>query len=121
MAIAVSGLGVLVALMGAVGIVQPRHLVALVERWPSPTRFRIAVVVRLVVGAFLLWVAPECRAPTLVRVVGIVALVAALAILAMGRERLDALIAWWLPRDGMLRSSALFALALGALMIYAGA
>ena len=53
MAFVVSILGVLIALVGVVGIVQPARLVALVERWPSVTRFRIAFGVRLVLGVVL--------------------------------------------------------------------
>ena len=116
-----AGLGVLAALIGVIGIARPQFLVNLVEHWQSPTRFRIAVIVRIVLGVVLLIVAPSCRVPVIVSAIGVIAIVAALIILAVGRLRLDAFIKWWLIRPRLVGLSAVFAVAFGALLIYAGA
>ena len=121
MAIVVSILGALIALIGVVGITQPQRLISLVEHWNGPSQFTFAVVIRVVLGVVLLVAAPECRLPTVVRVIGWITIVAALSILIIGRARLDSFIAWWLGRPGLLRLSAILSIAFGVLLIYAGA
>ena len=121
MSVIVSILGILTATIGFMGVAQPRRIVSLVEYWDGPTRFRLAVVVRLVLGVFLLVASPDCRLPTVVSVLGIIAIVAALAILIVGQQRLDSFIGWWLTRPAaVIRVSALFAIAFGVLLVYAG-
>ena len=71
MAIIVTVLGVVIALIGVIGLARPRSLITLVQHWQSPARFWFAVVIRLVLGAVLLAVAPDCRAPLVIRVVGV--------------------------------------------------
>ena len=121
MTVIVSILGVLAAAIGLMGVAQPRRIINLVEYWDGPTRFRLAIVVRLVLGVVLLVVAPDCRLPIVVSVLGIIAIVAAVAILIVGQRRLDSFIGWWLTRPpAVIRVSALFALAFGVLLVYAG-
>ncbi len=79
------------------------------------------MVVRSVLGVVLLSVAPACRAPLLGRIVGVISIVAALGILALGRERLDAFIGWWLMRPELIRISAIVAVGFGVLWVYAEA
>ena len=121
MAIIVSVLGVVIALIGVMGVANPRSLNKLVQRWQSPARFGFAVVIRVVLGVVFLAVAPDFRAPLVVRIVGVISVVAALAILIVGRVRLDAFIEWWLRRSpALLRLWATVAIAFGALLVYAG-
>ncbi len=80
----------------------------------------LAVVIRLVLGAMFLAVAPDCRAPQVIRVVGAISIVAAIAILILGRVRLDAFIEWWLGRPELIRVSATAVIAFGGLLVYAG-
>ena len=118
----VSFLGVLAATVGLMGLANPKSIVVLVERWRGPTRFRLAVGVRLILGVILLAVAPSCRLPGLVQIIGVISIVAAMVILIAGQERLDSFIWWWLKRPPkIIRVSALFAFAFGILLIYAGA
>ena len=121
MAIIVSILGVFIVLIGAAGIAKPKCLIDLVNHWDGRTRFWIAIIVRVVLGIVLLAVAPGCRLPMLVRIIGVIAIVAALCVLILGRARLDAFIRWWLLRPALIRVSAIFAVAFGALLVYAGA
>ncbi len=122
MAIIVSVLGVLIAAIGLLGVAKPKSLIDLAAYWRNPTRFWVAVLFRLILGVVLLFAAPTCRLPMLVRVVGILAIVAAVGILALGPTRLDAFIRWWLVRSpAFIRSWALIAVAFGVLLIYAGA
>lgn len=122
MAILVSILGVLAAAVGLIGLAQPRRIINLINYWEGPTRFRLAIAVRLVLGVVLLVVASDCRLPAVVTALGVIAIVAAVAILIVGQHRLDSFIAWWLARSpAVIRVSMLFALAFGVLLIYVGA
>lgn len=121
MPIVVSILGALIAILGLVGLVRPSSLAAVVEYWPAPRRFWSAVIVRLVVGTVFLFVAPFCRLPVVIQAFGILGISAAVVLFLLGKTRFDALIAWWLQGSVRLRCSAVFAIALGVLLAYAGA
>ena len=122
MSVVVSILGVLAAMIGLMGLANPKTIVGLVEYWRGPTRYYVAVGVRMVLGVIFLVVAPSCRLPILVQVLGVISIVAAIVILIAGQERLDSFISWWLKRPpGVIRVSALFAFAFGILLVYAGA
>ncbi len=85
-------------------------------------RFWTAILVRVAIGVLFLLAAPSCRLPVVVQVVGILALIAALAIFLIGRTRLDSFLTWWLGRpQSLIRSWSIVAIGFGALLIYAGA
>ncbi len=57
-----------------------------------------------------------------VTVVGVLMIMAGLAIPLLGKARLKALVAWWLLKpDSIIRVPALIAIALGAGLVWAGA
>ncbi len=115
----VAALGAVIVLVGLVGLGQPGRFRAMFEAMDSQTRFVLGVGIRLVMGALLLWVADELRHPQVMRILGVVAIAAALGILVAGRARLDRLVDWWLRLDdGLLRLSAAFAAAFGAFLVY---
>ncbi len=122
MAVLVSIVGALAAVVGLMGLANPKVIVNLVKYCEGPMRFRLAVGVRLVMGVVFLIAAPACRLPVVVQVLGVIAIVAAFVLLIVGQKRLDTFITWWLSRPpAVVRVAALFALAFGALLIYAGA
>lgn len=114
----VTVIGVLAVMIGLVGVVRPRALIAMVQSFGGPTRFWFAVVLRILIGIALIGVAPACTHPLAVRILGGVAIFAGLVILATGQQRLDATIAWWTASDAKVRGSALFAIAMGVLFVY---
>lgn len=112
-------LGVLIVLLGLTGLVQPDRFRKLFTSMDSRTRFVLAIVIRLAIGALLWILADELRHPQVMRVLAVIALVAAVALLIMGRDRLDRLIGWWLAQsDSVLRVSALFAAAFGGYLVF---
>ena len=122
MPVIVSVLGVVAAIIGLMGLANPESIVVLVEYWRGPTRFRLAIGVRIVLGIVFLIVAPACRLPVLVRAIGVISIVAAIVILIIGQKRLDLFIGWWLTSPpAVVRISGLFAFLFGVLLIYAGA
>ena len=119
MRIIVAGIGFFGVLIGMVGLLAPERFRALFKLTTSQTRFLVAIIVRLVVGAFFWIAADELRLPQVMRIIAAISIFAAVGILFMGRERLDGLIDWWLSRpDGLLRLSALFAATFGGFLIY---
>ena len=85
----------------------------------SPTRFGLAIGIRVAMGALLWWLADELRHSQVMRLLAVIAFFAAVVILVMGRERLDRLINWWLSlNDGLIRVSCIFAAAFGAYLVY---
>ena len=111
----IAALGVLIAVLGLVGLVQPDRFRSMFGVMDSRTRFVSAVVIRLAMGALLWWVADELRHPQVMRVLAVIAVVAAVVILIAGRARLDRMVDWWLGKpDAVLRVSAIFAGVFGA-------
>lgn len=119
MTVLVAILGVLIALLGLVGLVQPDRFRAMFATMDSRTRFAFAIGIRLAMAGLLWWLADELRHPHVIRVLAVIALLAAIMLPIMGRTRLDKLIDWWLSRpDGLLRLSALLAAGFGGFLVY---
>ena len=119
MTIIVAVLGSLIVLLGLVGLVQPNRFRAMFTAMDSQVRFILAIGIRLAMGALLWWLADELRHPQVIRVLAVIALIAAAVPPIMGRARLDKFIEWWLLRpDSLLRVSALFAAGFGAYLVY---
>ena len=115
----VAALGALIVVVGLVGLVQPDRFRAMFRALHSSARFWLAVGIRLFFGALLWWLAEDLRHPQVMRVIAVIAVAAAVAILLMGRTRLNRLVDWWLGLDdGLLRLSAAFAAAFGAFLVY---
>ena len=112
-------LGMLAVLLGFTGLAQPARFRAMFTAMDSRTRFVLAIVTRLAIGALLWWLADELRHPQVMRVLAVIAVVAAVGVLVMGRSRLDRLIGWWLGQsDSVLRVSALFSMAFGGYLVF---
>jgi len=121
MVVIVTVLGMLIAAIGLMGVVTPRTFIALVQYLRGPVRYWFAVSIRLVLGVVFLAVAPDCRAPIVVRAIGVVSIAAAFGIIVLGTARLDRFIEWLLGRPlPYVRLWANGAIAFGALLIYAG-
>jgi hypothetical protein len=115
----VAALGALVVVLGLVGLAQPDRFRTLFDVLHSRTRYWLAIGIRLAVGGLLWWLAEELKHPEVVRVLAGLAVLAAIVLLLMGRERLDRMVNWWLAlSNGILRVSAAFAAAFGAYLVY---
>ena len=114
--------GIIIVLMSLFGAVMPASFVGILSIWRGPTRFGSAVIARLVLGIVFIFAAPDCRFPTLVRVVGIIALVAAVLIVIIGPQRRDRFVLWFLVRPhSLIRAWCLLGFGFGVLMFFAGA
>ncbi|MBI2206252.1 MAG: hypothetical protein HYU41_20655 [Candidatus Rokubacteria bacterium] len=109
-----------VATVGAVGVVAPARLLALVRSFGTPVGLWTAAVIRLVLGTALFVVAPESRAPDALRVIGILIFVSGVVTPFVGVARLRRILGWWSARPATFqRAWAASALALGVFLLYA--
>lgn len=112
-------LSLLIAGIGAVGVLAPSVLLALVTHMHGPFGLYFAAALRVVFGTALFLAAPRSRAPRVFRVLGALTIVAGLALPFLGVERFDALLAWWTAQGGATtRVWAAAALAFGLLIAY---
>ena len=121
LAVEISGLlGVFVVLVGAWGVLAPSRMSTLVDRFGSTGGLWFAAAFRLVLGLALWFAAPQSRAPLLLQVLGVVAIIAAIVIPFMGIERFKAMLGWWTKLStGSQRAWSLVAVALGAAILWA--
>jgi hypothetical protein len=118
--IVVLALGVVVFALSLWGLLVPDKLMKLVmgavdEDWG----IHVAVVVRLVFGAALVIAAPGSRFPLIFEVLGWLAIVAAVVIVLVGRERLRRFVALFKGMSPLLiRIWLLFGAAFGAFLVY---
>ncbi len=113
-------LSLLIAALGGLGVVSPDRLVDVVRRFQTPTGLYVAAAIRIVLGVALFFAAPTSRAPELLRVLGVVILVAGLITPMFGLDRFRRLLEWWLSLGaGFRRAWAAITLVLGLLLAYA--
>ena len=120
-AVEISGLlAVFVLLMGVWGVLAPSRITDLVTRFGSKGGLWFAAGIRLVLGLALWFAAPVSRAPLLLQVLGVIALVAAFVLPLMGVDRFKALINWWTKLSPTaMRFNCLFAVAFGGVILWA--
>ena len=80
----------------------------------------IAVIVRLVLGSALIIVAPASLFPIVFQALGVIAIVAAIALVLMGRERIRRFVAWWSERFSaqIVRLWLLFGMVFAGFLFY---
>lgn len=122
MNIAIAAFGLFVFALGLLGLIQPLGLMSVVERpWRTRLGLYMAVMFRLALGMLLLAGAAYTRFPWVVGGLGVLSLLAAVAIPFIGYERLRRFVEWWMERPpGFIRGWAAVACIFGAFLIYAG-
>jgi hypothetical protein len=107
--------------LGVWGFFAPQKLM----QWVKSTMdaewgFWFAIGVRLLLGATLLVAAPTSNHPPALLIIGWIAIVAAIVVVLMGRQRLRKFVQWFLDRfsPALIRVWLLFAIAFGGFLIY---
>ena len=78
-------------------------------------------VIRLVIGAFLLLAASQCKIPLLILILGIITLASGILIFFLGLEKIKGMLNWILERPQIVRRLLpIVALIYGALLAYGG-
>jgi len=94
--ISLLAIGITIIVLAGWGIFAPEKLMTLVtSAMDKSWGIYIAVIVRLVLGSALIIVAPASQFPVLFQVLGVIAIVAAIVLLLMGRERMRRFLAWF--------------------------
>ena len=113
-------LGVVIFGLSAWGMYSPESLVKLVTRTMNESYgMYLAVIVRLILGASLIVVAPVSRFPIVFAVLGWIAIVAAVGLVFIGRDNVRRILAWFGRfSNSMIRLWLVFGMAFAGFLIY---
>ncbi len=113
-------LGVTVLVLSLWGMYSPASLMKMVSQTMDRAYgMYIAVIVRLVLGAALIIAAPVSHFPTVFLILGWIAIVAAVGLVLIGRERVRRTIRWFERHSvAAIRLWLLFGMAFGAFLVY---
>jgi len=107
-------------ILGVIGVLAPNRLLALAQFTTTPNGIYVAAGVRFAIGLILLGVASRSRFPTILRVLGLLAIIGGFGTLALGSDRARTIVDWILAQGTMLvRAFGIFALAIGGFLAYA--
>jgi len=120
MKIVIQLVGVLIILAGLIILISPAKFRSLFDNFTGQPRYLFAIIVRIVIGTVLLLEAANLRFTIAMQVIGVISIVAAIALLLMGQDRMDRMIDWFLSKtnDNVMRIWSVFALAFGGFLIY---
>ncbi len=117
----VLGFALLIGLACIYGLIFPRKLMKQVDTvWQGKSGMPIAIAVRLILGLHLIAIAPFSKFPLAIKLLGYIAIIAAIAIPIIGRERIDKLLKWFEQSgETIVRLWLLIGLAFAVFLLYA--
>ena len=123
MAVTIAAVGLLIVLIGVFGLLLPSALLGFAERaGSSSTGFLLSIVVRAGLGIVFLFAASSTRFPRAIGALGILSLVAAVALAVIGHARMRKFMHQWTRwPTWFVRASLLLVIGFGAFLIYATA
>jgi hypothetical protein len=108
-----------IAAMGVLMIVSPARANDLARLFADKTGLWVATAVRAILGLGLLAAAGDSKAPALLRILGGLILIVAIAMPLLGLDRHRRMINWWLARDRKIQIiCGAAAFVLGVVLIY---
>jgi hypothetical protein len=120
MSLVVLLLSLFIAAMGGLAIFTPTRANDLARMFAGRSGLYAATVIRLVLGAGLLFVAQSSRAPMALRVFGGIILIAGVLVPFLGLERHRRMIDWWVSAGRTIQLVwGAVALVFGVFLIYA--
>ena len=113
-------MGFIIAGIGVFGVAAPSAFLEFGRSLQTPNVLYIIAAVRVIFGAVLLWVAPVSRTPKILRVLGVLIVIAGVLTPFIGVERPRAMLDWW-STQGPLFTRAWMGVALvfGLFIVYA--
>jgi len=110
----------LASAFGALGIVSPSRLLAVVRYFQTPMGLYLAAGARLLLGVALLFTAPTSRAPDFIYILGVVIIAIGVITPFVGVERYRRILDRWEAQgSAFVRGWAVLALAFGLSLAYA--
>ncbi len=112
-------LSALIVGFGVWGIVKPASLLTFLSRWQTREGLWAGATLRLIFGIALWSAAPLSRFPTTLQIVGVIFIVAGIAMPFIGLARFKSMVAWWLNKPpSFTRVWAVSTLALGVFFVW---
>lgn len=119
MVILVRLFGIVIIVLGALFLVNPKAMRRYVGFWRKEKRIYAGGVLSLLFGIVFLVCASQCRIAWFVVTLGVLGLIKGVLLFVLGAEGLKPMFDWWQGRsDTFLRLYALLPLAFGILLIY---
>jgi hypothetical protein len=116
----VAAIATLILAIGALGVVVPERLVAILSVWSPDTLMAVGIATRLAIGVIFLAGASRCRIPAVITGIGLLALAGAVLLVLLGEPRVDALVQWWTHLPSLaIRAWCALTMLIGALVLYA--
>ena len=113
-------IGLLIAAVGILGIAAPSVLLAFGLSLLTTAGLYIIAAGRVLLGLLLLWVAPASRAPIVLRVLGVFAVIAGVITPFFGVERSRMVLDWWAGQSAAYIQIGMgFVIILGLFIVYA--
>jgi hypothetical protein len=121
MTILIIAFGALMAIAGIVIMIRPGAIVGLLAKYSAELSLHVlAVLVRLVLGVLLVYLAGQSKYPTVIAVIGWLSIIAAVVFALMGRNNFKRLMAWALiVARSMARLAGILAVCFGTFLAYA--
>lgn len=112
--------GVIFVLLGLAAAVKPRGLLGLARKVTVSTWLRLGVfALRLVLGVILLLVAPSTAVPLALQLIGVLLIVSAAIVLAIGNEGVQRIMNWAFGLGPVaVVTGGIIGVAFGAFLIY---
>ena len=112
--------GLFLAAVGLVGVVAPSYILEIGRSLLTPMSLYVVAAFRIAVGVVLLLVAANSRLPVVVRILGIVIILAGVFTLSLGVERSRAILDWWSSQGELFMRLCLAGpLVVGLFIVYA--
>jgi hypothetical protein len=122
MSLVLTVVGFSVVCFGILGFVNPRRMRELSNAGETRSRFRSAVMMRILVGMLLIGAAPSSRFPDTVSTFGVIALLVAIGMYRLGLVRFESATSWWSDRPALVqRAASMVAVGFGLFLFYAPA
>lgn len=120
MVLALQIFGAFIALMGLMGLFSPAKLVGVVAAlFDGMAGLWVAAGMRLVIGVLMVLTASQSRYPFAFWLIGLIAIVAAVVGLLMGKDRVRKFVMWWVEKpSGFTRLWSIIAIAFGVFVYY---
>ena len=119
MSFLVSGFGLLILVVGALGLASPQTLMSFIRRWQTPAGMWAAAGFRIAFGAAVWLAASASRVPLVLQILAAVSVMSGMALPVLGLSRLVVIVSWWERRPaGFKRLWAGVACAFGGFLLW---
>ena len=109
----------LIASLSVWGLIQPGAIIRLIREMNERRFVTLAAGTRVLLAIMLWWAAPISRQPTVLKILAVVALLAAVAIVFAGKARAMRLVDWWTERGaGVLRVGFVLGVVFAAYLLW---